>query len=242
LPTSPHTFIRVFGSWQAALGQAGLLERRLSGAARGMTGPAGKYEPDVLLADLRDAHACVNNRHETPHGRQSLSMAAYSRWRREEAIQTGRLVATSATIAERFGSWRAALEVAGLMSGEAAAESRPAAAAFTRDEALHAAACMVRNLGECPSRTQFVRCRSSELRRRGVPARSRGVLPSDTVLMRLFGTWELFLDALYAHQNDLPLRRRRPSRWHAAVAASASETTGANSEHDDQKRSHERQS
>lgn len=153
-------FYRVFGSWPAALAAAGLpTPASLANAARERWG-----EQEIIAA----LHAHRAARGETPRGRDWPASTA-------EHPSMDRVVAV-------FGSWRAAVEAAGL-------PPRPVKTRWTADKVIELLRADAAALGRTPAVRDWDEAREAR--------------PGFGTVVRLFGSWNVALEA-----SGLPVNLR----------------------------------
>ena len=133
-----------------------------------------KYTEEDVLSCLREANAALGG---------ILTTAAYDSYAREQTFADGRPWPTHQTAHLRFGSWRAALERAGLPANA----SSPIAGRrlFTDGHCIDAILEVERALGHLPTVAEYER----------YAAEMAGVLPSSATVRNRFGGWRLALEA-----------------------------------------------
>lgn len=135
---------------------------------------APKYGDEDVLSCLREANAALGG---------VLTTAAYDAYARGRTLPDGRPWPTHQTAHLRFGSWRAALERAGLSANA----SSPIAGRriFTDGHCIDAILEVERVLGHLPSVAEYER----------YAAAMAGVLPSAATVRNRFGGWRRALEA-----------------------------------------------
>jgi hypothetical protein len=133
-----------------------------------------KYTEDDVLGCLREANVSLGG---------ILTTAAYDAYARGRTLADGRLWPTHQTAHLRFGSWRAALERAGLPANA----SSPIAGRgrFTEGHCIDAILEVERALDHLPTVVEYERY-ASEM---------AGVLPSSATIRNRFGSWQRALEA-----------------------------------------------
>jgi hypothetical protein len=133
-----------------------------------------KYTDEDVLSCLREANAALGG---------VLTTAAYDAYARGRTLPEGRPWPTHQTAHLRFGSWRAALERAGLPANA----SSPIAGRrlFTDGHCIDAILEAERALGHLPTVAEYER----------YAAEMAGVLPSSATVRNRFGSWRRALEA-----------------------------------------------
>lgn len=133
-----------------------------------------KYTDDDVLDCLREANRVLGG---------ILTTAAYDDYARGRTLPDGRLWPTHQTAFLRFGSWRSALERAGLPANA----SSPIAGRrlFTEGHCIDAILEVERLVGHLPTVAKYER----------YAAEMAGVLPSSATIRNRFGSWMRALKA-----------------------------------------------
>jgi Homing endonuclease associated repeat/Sigma-70, region 4 len=133
-----------------------------------------KYSEKDVLTCLREASGALGG---------ILTTAAYDAYARGRKLSDGRLWPTHQTAFLRFGSWKSALELAGLPANA----SSPIAGRrlFSEGHCIDAILEVERSVGHLPTVTEY----------EGYAAQMAGVLPSSPTIRNRFGSWQLALKA-----------------------------------------------
>jgi hypothetical protein len=136
-----------------------------------------KYTDEELLHCLREANTALGG---------ILTGAAYDQYARGRTLADGRPWPTRQTPLLRFGSWRAALERAGLPANA----SSPVAGRrlFSEGHCIDAILEVERSVGHLPTVAEYER----------YAAKMAGVLPSSATIRNRFGSWQRALEAAAA--------------------------------------------
>lgn len=133
-----------------------------------------KYSEEDVIACLQQANAALGG---------ILTTAAYDDYTRGRELEDGRAWPSHQTALLRFGSWRAALERAGLPANA----SSPIAGrhVFSDGHCIDAILEVERVLGHLPTVAEY----------ESYAAEMAGVIPSCPTVRKRFGTWQRALEA-----------------------------------------------
>lgn len=152
------------------------------------TRPAQRYASDELLLLLREASERLGG---------VLTAAMYDEHARVRRLPDGRRWPLHQTVRQRFGSWRKALEQAGLVANPSSAMA--GRLLFEEAHCVDALRHVERTLGRTPSAAEYARYARA----------SRGALPSLSTVRNRCGSWSRAL-RVAGLSTDAPSRRARP--------------------------------
>jgi hypothetical protein len=162
-------------------------EQQSSRRGRGQRPPWArkKYSDDELIECLQEASRAVGG---------VLSTSAYTRLAKTQRFPDGRPWPTHQTHFHRFGSWRKALQAAGLRANP----SSPIAGQrlFEVGHCIDAIRHAHRELGQVPSVNEYD----------GVASDSNGALPSSATIRNLCGSWVEALRMAGVNPDESPSR------------------------------------
>jgi Homing endonuclease associated repeat/Sigma-70, region 4 len=143
-----------------------------------------KYMDDELLDCLREANSALGG---------ILTTAAYDEYARGRTLGDGRPWPTHQTAFLRFGSWRSALEQAGLPAN--APSPIAGRRLFSEGHCIDAILEVERSVGRLPTVAEYERH----------AAEMAGVLPSSATIRNRFGSWRRALEAAAEFAHDEPV-------------------------------------